>query len=616
MRISWPRIVLLFSVLLAGGCSAGVRFLLLPEQRYIDVRDPSALAHVPVPEGDVPPTVLTPPPEGEVWPISLDEALRIGLENSRVVRVLAGVTAVSSGRTIYDPAIANTVIDQQRGRFDPRLDVNNTFNRNENPQGILDPSDPTGARIGGVRVDQYDFNLGLAQTNVIGGTASLGVTDNVARFQPGLFPLNPQERSALTLSYTQPLLQGAGRRANLAPVVIAQIGTERSFFQFKDSVQDLVRGIIDAYWTLVFARTDVWARRQQVQQGKEAFELASARLRAGLASAADVAQARLALANFQATLIGSNANLLQREAALRNLLGLPPTDVRQLVPVTPPTGQRMQVNWDEIVRLAEERRPELIELKLILEADEQLLWQSQNQSLPRLDAVALYRWNGLEGTTPSRAKIESGPGEFTDWTLGVNFSVPLGQRQARAALRQQQLILARDRANLEQGVHSMVHVLALSIRNLDQFHEQYQAFKEARAAARTNLDQQFAQATAGRAIFLNVLQAIADWGNAVSAEAQTLTLYNTGLANLERETGTILETHGVHFYQERFQSVGPLGRLAKPVCYPASLPPTPNAPHYPTGTEPAENFFGLASPVQRRAEPEPLPPPEPADKPR
>src|SRR5207244_6145106 len=133
-------------------------------------------------------------------------------------------------------------------------------------------------------------------------------------------PLNPQGRSALTLSYTQPLLQGAGIEVNVAPIVIARINTERSYFQLKDSVQELVRGVIDAYWAVVFARTDVWARRQQVEQGSFAYALAEAKRRSGSGTAGEEAQARTALANFKAALIGSEANLLQREAALRNIL--------------------------------------------------------------------------------------------------------------------------------------------------------------------------------------------------------------------------------------------------------------------------------------------------------
>jgi hypothetical protein len=99
-----------------------------------------------------------------------------------------------------------------------------------------------------------------------------------------------------------------------------------------------------------------------------------------------------------------------------------------------------------------------------------------------------------------------------------------------------------------------------------------------RDAARINVDRQFADFLAGRpTIYLNVLQAITDWGNAVSSENQALVLYNTELANLERETGTILESHGVRFWEERYRSVGPLGRHFTSPCYPSAMSPGPNA---------------------------------------
>lgn len=46
-------------------------------------------------------------------------------------------------------------------------------------------------------------------------------------------------------------------------------------------------------------------------------------------------------------------------------------------------------------------------------------------------------------------------GELEDWTLGVNFTVPVGLHRDRALLRQQKLIIRRDQANLEQGLHNM-----------------------------------------------------------------------------------------------------------------------------------------------------------------
>jgi hypothetical protein len=205
--------------------------------------------------------------------------------------------------------------------------------------------------------------------------------------------------------------------------------------------------------------------------------------------------------------------------------------------------------------------------------------------------------------------ISTQGGEFTGWTLGVNFSVPLGLRQSRAALRRQELIVMRDRANLDQGLHDTAHVLATTYRNLDQFYDQYQAFRKARTAARIVYNGRTAQWRVGKTFYLNVRVALADWGNAISAESQALAQYNAELATLEHQTGTILESHGIRFVEERYGSIGPLGRAFRRPCYPMSRRPCPGPPHYPAGTEPAENVFDLDAPIPSRRTP-PQPPPQ------
>ena len=320
-------------------------------------------------------------------------------------------------------------------------------------------------------------------------------------------------------------------------------------------------------------------------------------MRRELGNLADVAQTRLALANFQASLIAAKASVLQREAALLTIMGISPTDSGEVIPTTPPRLERTDFQWENLVALAEQSRPNLVELKLIIEADQQRLLIAKNEALPTLDAVGLYRWDGLRGITPAGRTIGTSGDQFTDWTMGINFSVPLGLRQGRAAERQQELVIARDRANLSQGLLDTASILSINVRNLDQFYEQYKAYTETREAARDNLLKQSAETLRGRTIPLNLLQAIADWGNSVSAQAQTLTLYNTELANLERQTGTILEAHGVRFMEERFRFAGPCCCMDR--CYPSALTPTPNADRYPNTDKPAEDSFDLTNPVDR-----------------
>jgi len=598
--------------------------ILPPDEKTIKVREPESIPHVRIPDTADPPTVSNPQWDTSVQTLGLDEAIRVTLANSQVIRVLSGVTAASSGATIYDTAIVDTSIDTAKARFDPTVSVQNTFTRTDTPSGQIDPLDPSQAFIPSIPVSGYDMNLGLSKINSFGGTTSLGVNVNptltrinipfMIAVPPGTvspfsLPLNPQTPTSVTLGYTQPLLQGGGVQANLAPIIIARLNTERSFFQFKDNVQQSVRSVIQAYWAVVFARTDVWARRQQVEQGGEALRRAEGRFRAGLADVSEVAQARTSLANFKATLIVSEATLLNSEAALANLMRLPPTI--HLVPLSPPSPNLIKVDWHEVLRVAQQYRPDLIELELILEADRQMLIQARNQARPKMDATLQYTWNGLEGTMPNGGELSTFGGSFTNWSLGVNFAVPLGLRQGRAALRQQEVILFRDQANLDQGVLNATHLLALRVRNLAQYYDEYKAYKEARLAARINLDRQVESYRRGRTILLNVLQAITDWGNAVSSESQTLTQYDTELANLEAETGTILETHGIRFAEERYASLGPLGGLGHKKPYPDALPPGPNQDQYPTGNKPAEQFFDLQDPLKTKPAPEGMPPPNP-----
>ncbi len=161
----------------------------------------------------------------------------------------------------------------------------------------------------------------------------------------------------------------------------------------------------------------------------------------------------------------------------------------------------------------------------------------------------------------------------------MNFSVPLGLRRERAILRQNELLLVRDRANLDQGLHAAINDLATSYRDMAQYYEQYAALSRVRTAALTNVEAQLGRYREGLrdALLVNVLQAITDWGNAVSGENQSLVLYNTELANLELETGTILESRGVRFWEERYRSIGPLGRHFDKPIYPYSMRPGPNA---------------------------------------
>jgi outer membrane protein TolC len=628
------RTLLLLVLLTASGCALTAadelcKNFILPEQRTIATREPAQFPPAPIPPSTPPRTVTQPQPGTTAWEMSLDEAIRIALENAKVIRVLAGTSAVSSGQTIYDAAITNTTIDQSQATFDPIVKWDNLWNRIDTPLGAFLTSGggvvsggSTGAAVPGSSssslsgfitsfpTDGYRSDLSLSKTNVLGGKWSVDWIENPTRIaNPGPFPLNPQDARSVTLSYTQPLLQGAGFQLNMAPIVIARLNTEQSYFQYKDTVQQLVLGTVSAYWSLVQARVDAWARKIQEQQAKEAYDRESARFKTGFSDVGTVSQTHVTYTQFRASRIAADADVLTREGTLRNLLGLPPDDGRAIIPTSAPATQRLPHDWNGVVDLAARRRPDIIELKIIVEADQQRLIQANDQALPKLDAVALYRFNGLEGELPSYQDTSTHGGQYTDWQVGINFSVPLGLRQGRALVRQQKLLIVRDQANVEQQLHLATHQLAQTIRNLDSAYDQYLAYKESRVAADINLRVQNEKFRTGQTIYLNVLQALNDWGNAVESEAQQLLAYNTALATLEQQTGTILETHGLVFNEERFRAAGPL--LCIDRLYPSAQPPMGMPHEYPGSGKPSEDSFDLKNPAPRdsKAPAEELPSP-------
>jgi outer membrane protein TolC len=581
-----------------------------PEQQTIAVRDPAALPPAPIPNVPPPVTVADEKPDLEERPLSLNEAVRITLENAKAVRVFTGLGATNSGRTIYDAAITNTTIDQEQARFDPALASTLTQSRTDTPRLGPLAGGPFGLGVGGSRTDLTRATFGLSKVNPTGGTLGLNLVGNRTEQSPST-GLNPLETSAAELSYTQPLLRGGGFLVNTAPIVLARLDTERSYFQFKDATQELVRGTIEAYWNVVFARVDLWARENQLRLSKFTYEQAEAERKVGRRNLSEVAQAEVQLTQFQAAVVAARADLLTREAALRNVLGLPPSDGRHLIPMSALADQHYRPDWERLLRFAGERRPDLIELKLVLEADATRRIQAANAALPQLDATALYRWNGLTGRLPpTGTRFSTDPWQFADWSVGVTFSVPLGLRQGRAQVREQDLIILRDGANLEQGLHAAAHDLATTVRGLESSYQQYQAFLKTRAAAERNLAYQLQSWREGRTLFLNVLQAITDWGTAITSEARALTDYNVLLASLERQTGTILETHGLVFVEERFQAVSPLCHTHELRDYPRDLKPTGEPTQYPDSGRPGENQFDLKRPEDLRKDEKPKEPAE------
>jgi hypothetical protein len=147
-----------------------------------------------------------------VWELSLDDAIRIALANSEVVRTLVGATVVAAGPTIYDPAVSNTQIDQNRADFDPTVESNNTFFRTERPQFPF-------SQFG----EGFRSSTGVQKKFITGGTGRLDVNVNEIHNRSALQILDPETTSDTALSLNQPLLQGAALLGSLTRIQLGDL---------------------------------------------------------------------------------------------------------------------------------------------------------------------------------------------------------------------------------------------------------------------------------------------------------------------------------------------------------------------------------------------------------
>ncbi|MGV2340665.1 MAG UNVERIFIED_CONTAM: hypothetical protein LVR18_43995 [Planctomycetaceae bacterium] len=107
--------------------------LFKPDESQIRWPESTSASRVRRPAGPEPVTVATKDATATERFLPLDEALKLALENSEVIRVLTGVSASSSGRTIYETAIAITPIDIAKAKFDPVFQANSSLRRSESP---------------------------------------------------------------------------------------------------------------------------------------------------------------------------------------------------------------------------------------------------------------------------------------------------------------------------------------------------------------------------------------------------------------------------------------------------------------------------------------------------
>ena len=521
-----------------------------------------------------PRTILNPTIESFVE-MSLEEAVSLTLQNSKVFRSFGtirnfgqinglpaeGLTiSPDASGSIYDVAIqetGNTGVEQALAQFDAVFSNNATWNRNDRPQNVNALSNL--AQV--LQQDQVTINTELTKQTAYGTQWTFRNTNTYDDNNQTTRALPSDWLTTVEAEVRHPLLRGRGAQVNRIPIVLARIRTDLSLGQFEINVRELVNQVERAYWELYFFYGNLEAAQIGRDSALATHRRISALYQVGDATKADESQSREQYYRFRSQVETALRDLHRQENRLRTLIGWTPTDGRMIRPSDVPTDAKVSFDWSEIQCESLIRSIELRNQKWRIKQRELELIAARNQLLPQLDLVGLYRWLGQGDNLDSfnrtgidfpavgsTAVDELLDGDFQEGQLGVELTMTLGFRAELAQVRNQQLLLARERARLEDQELLVLHQLTDAVQDLDAQYQLMQTNLNRRVSAESQVQAEeaaFDASQEGTQRLFTLLNAQQNRSDAIAAYYQSLVQYNQAIMQVHFRKGSLLELNGI-----------------------------------------------------------------------
>lgn len=570
--------------------------------KQVDYADPQLHAMQEVPH-DAPFTIDNNSPT-EYWNLPLEEAILLSLSNSTVLRDLGG-------QLLRSPAAVPSIHNPQIVETDPRFGIENAlsaFDTSFNTRMFYERNDRALNNAffgGGTRLLQQDLLTAQESLTKTAATGSQFIvrhnTNYDANNAPGnLFP--SAWDTNVEAEFRHPLLQGSGVEFNRIAgptgqlglfngVVLARMNTDISLAEFETAVRNMVADVENGYWDLYFAYRDLQTKTVARDNALKTWRRINALFQTdGKGGEADKeAQAREQYYRFQEevenaltgqVLEGTHTNngssggsfrgtvgVQLAERRLRLVCGLPISDGKMIRPSDEPVVTKVSLDWTQTSQEALARRPELRRQRWVVKRREMELVATKNYLMPRLDATGRYRFRGFgndllnsdgdtNGNQFDNAYDNLLGGNFQEWQLGMDLTVPLGFRRAHSAVRNQQLLLARERALLHEQERSVLHDLSNAIGDMQRAYSVTQTSYNRLVAARDQLVAVDSTYVAGKAPLDLLLEAQRRNAEAEGRYFRALVEHATALRNVHFEKGTSLEYHNVFLNEDRQDFAG------------------------------------------------------------
>jgi outer membrane protein TolC len=397
------------------------------------------------------------------------------------------------------------------------------------------------------RDDTIGLETGLTKKFLTGATGSVFL--NTGRSQTNLSGAvpNPSWSSDLTFALTQPLLKDFGRKVNEAEIIIARNNNAISLHEFHSRVLEVISEAQEAYWDLVYAYKDLEVKKRSLSLADDFLEKNKKRVEAGVLAPIETLRPQAELAAREEGVIVAQSRIQDLTDELRNILNLNSIPLGQdytIRPADEAVYEEAEVNLTSSLKEALENRPDYAQAQKELENLDISLAVAKNATLPHLDLAATYNINGLGGSLGNDADMLA-TADFFDWQVGLQFTVPLGNRRAKSEYLQAQWEKEKAILSLKVLENDIITEVKTAVREVETDLRRIKTNRQARELAEKRLQAEEKRFELGLGRSLDVLEAQKDVTSAESAELEAIIDYNISLVQLAKVKGTLLAQSGV-----------------------------------------------------------------------
>ena len=476
-------------------------------------------------------------PDRPILELSLDDAVKRTLENNNDIAVER-----------YNPELSEQSIRLYRGAYDPLLI--STVNQNSRT------SPATNAFTGATELlnKTTTFDFGAEQLLKTGGNVRVEFNNDRGSTNSVFSSFNPSFNSTLNANLSQPFLRNFKIDANRLQLRVARKNREISDVQFQETVTNTVANVKELYYDLLYAIDNLEAQRKSLSLAQKLLDENQIKVRVGTMAPLDVVAAQSEVASREEGVIVAEALVAEAEDAIKRTIFAQndsATWALRILPTDRPTAEPMAVDVVSATKRAIEQRTDVLAARKNLEnADENVKYAS-NQKLPNLNLIAAYGSNGIGGTVIERegfggAIIRTTPGgygdalssvfgrDFPTWTLGVNFTYPLFNRQAQANSARAKISRDQTVASLRRLEMQVASEVRSAGRAVDTNYKRVESTRAARVLAEQRLDAEQKKFAAGMSTNFAVTQAQRDLALASVLELRAVADYRKSLVNFDR----------------------------------------------------------------------------------